>query len=446
MEIILDKNSATEGLIKVTLKETDYQPKVEEKVKEYSRKAQIKGFRPGKVPPGIIRKMYGKTILIEEINELLSKSVIDYIKENNIKIIGDPLPIMEKTAAIDWDHQKDFEFEYLVGLVDPFEVDYGLKIESLEVEIDQPTIDETMQKLLRDYGNYSEPEEYLESDDLFGTLGLPGMEEKKEVWLLHDQLNGEERKKLIGLKKNDLARVNIQSLFKEESDLAKAIGVKPEDAKNLAGEYELTITKIHRVVPADINQEFYDKIFGKDTVKTDEEFKARMVDTIQKNYSHEAGHYTERLIQEKLIEATRISIPENFYKKWIYAINKGNLAEEEITRDYDKYLKDLKWSLIFNRVSEDSQIKVEHEDVLNNAKALIRSQFAAYGIAQGADENIDSFANNYLKGKDGENYVNTYNRVKSEKVMGILKEKLQIGFKKVNPADFLKEVQGKQNG
>lgn len=446
MEIILDKNSATEGLIKVTLKEPDYQPKVEEKVKEYSRKAQIKGFRPGKVPPAIIRKMYGKTILIEEINEILSKSVIDYIKENNIKIIGDPLPVMEKTASIDWDRQKDFEFEYMVGLVDPFTVDYSLKIESLEVEIDQATIDETLQKLKRDYGNYSEPEVREENDDLFGTIALPGAENKTEVWLLHDQLKEEAKKKLTGLKKDDVAKVDIQSLFKEESDLAKAMRVTPEEARNLSGEYDLNITRIHRVLPAEINQEFFDKVFGADTVKTEEEFRARIADTIQKNYTHEAGHYTEHVIQKRLLESTSINIPGNFYKKWILAINKGKISEEDVARDYDKYLNDLKWSLIFNKVSEDSEVKIEHEDVLNNARELIRSQFAAYGIAQGAEENIDSFANNYLKGKEGENYVNTYNRVKSEKIMGILKEKLQISFKKVNPADFLKEVQNNQNG
>ncbi len=130
MEIILDKSSATEGLIKVTLKEVDYQPKVEEKVKEYSRKAQLKGFRPGKVPRALIKKMYGKSILIDEINELLSKSVLDYIKEKDIKIIGDPLPVAEKASLIDWDNQKEFEFEYMVGLVEPFTVDYTLTIDS----------------------------------------------------------------------------------------------------------------------------------------------------------------------------------------------------------------------------------------------------------------------------------------------------------------------------
>ena len=210
MEIILDKQSAIEGLIKITLKEADYQPKVEEKVKEYSRKAQIKGFRPGKVPPGLIKKMYGKSILIEEINDLLSKSVIDYIKQNDIKIIGDPLPVMDKTLKIDWDNQKDFEFEYMIGLVDTFTIDYSLNIDSVKVEIDEITLKETLAKLKKEYGNYTEPEECREGDDVFGVLAPAGSSENKEVWLLHNQLKDEAKTKLLGLKKDATVIIPIQ--------------------------------------------------------------------------------------------------------------------------------------------------------------------------------------------------------------------------------------------
>jgi trigger factor len=281
----------------------------------------------------------------------------------------------------------------------------------------------------------------MEGDDVFGEISAAGAAEKTEVWLLHDQLNEDVKTKLIGTKKEQTVKLDIQSLFKDLSNLAKAMRTTEEEARNLAGEYELKITRFHRVVPSEINQEFYDKIFGKDTVKSDEEFQVKLKETVQKNYNHEADHYTEHQIQERLIESTKMDIGENFYKKWILATNKDKLTEEDVNKNYDHYLKELKWSLIFNKVSEDHGIKVEHDDVLNNAKELIRSQFAAYGVEQSAVENLDSFANNYLKGKEGENYFNTYNRVKSEKVMGILKEKLQIITKNVTPADFLQKIQ-----
>jgi trigger factor len=386
--------------------------------------------------------MYGKSILIEEINELLSKSVVGYIKDNNIRIIGDPLPVMEKTKQIDWDNQKEFDFEYLVGLVDSFTVDYQVRIESYEVEVDDKTIGESLERLKRDYGNYSEPEEYMDGDDIMGALNQPGSEEKKDIWLLHDQLGDSVKNKLAGRRKDDKITVIIEELFTSVESLATALKISPEEAKAMSGEYELTLAKIHRLITAELNQDLFDKVFGKDIVKTEEEFRSRVAETIRKNYDHEAGHYTEHRIQEKLLESTPIGISDHFYKKWIMAVNKGELSEKDIEENYDKYLKDLKWSLIFNRVSEDNQIKVEHEDVLNNARNLIRSQFAAYGIVQGADENIDTFANNYLKGKDGENYINTYNRVKSGKVMEILKEKLGIIYKKVSPDEFLAAVKG----
>ena len=441
MEIILDKNSATEGLIKITLNEADYQPKVEEKVKEYSRKAQLKGFRPGKVPAGLIRKMYGKSILIEEVNELLSKSVIDYIKQNDIKIIGDPLPVMEKTALIDWDNQKDFEFEYMIGLVDPFTVDYTRKIKSYKIEVDDETLKETLDRLKREYGEYSEPEEYSEGDDIFGTWGPVGSEEKTEVWLLHDQLTDGEKKKFKGVKKEDTVVLDIKKLFSESGNLAKALRKPEEEVKSVTGDYEIIVTRLHRVKNAELNQEFFDKVFGKDTVKGEEEFMTKLRETVQKNYDQEADHYTDHQIQDTLLEKTEINVPENFYKKWILAVNKGSLSEEDVEKNYDNYLKELKWSLIFNKVSEDNGIKVEHEDVMARAKDLIRAQFAAYGITDTPDENIEAMTNNYLQSKDGENYYSTYNNVRSEKVMSILREKLETVTKPISPPDFMKVME-----
>ena len=441
MEINLDKNSATEGLIKITLNEADYQPKVEEKVKEYSRKAQLKGFRPGKVPAGLIRKMYGKSILIEEVNELLSKSVIDYIKQNDIKIIGDPLPVMEKTALIDWDNQKEFEFEYLIGLVEPFSIDYTLKINSYRIELDDKTLQDTLDRLKREYGEYSEPEEYADGDDIFGVWGPAGTEDKTEVWLLQDQLNESEKKKFDGIKKDGTVTLDITKLFRESSNLAKALRKTDEEIQSVSGEYEFRVTRFHRVKNAGMNQEFFDKVFGKDVVKSEEEFMTRLRETVQKNYDHEAEHYTDHRIQDLLLDHTEITVPENFYKKWILAVNKGSVTEEDVSKNYDHYVKELKWSLIFNKVSEDNGIKVEHEDVVARARDLIRAQFAAYGITDSLNANIETMTDNFLKGKEGENYYSTYNRVRSEKVMSILREKLDIIKDPISPADFLKTME-----
>ena len=161
MEITLNKTNTTEGLIKIKLTEGDYQPKVEEKVKEYARKANIKGFRQGKVPSGVIKRMFGKSILVEEINHLLSHKLSDYIKENNLKILGEPIPNQEKAQTIDWDAQKNFEFEYQIGMVDDFKYDLSskVKVKSYPIEVDEKTIQETVADLKKRFGKVSYPEE-----------------------------------------------------------------------------------------------------------------------------------------------------------------------------------------------------------------------------------------------------------------------------------------------
>jgi trigger factor len=440
LDIVLDKSSATEALIKITLIEKDYQPKVEEKVKDYSRKANIKGFRPGKVPPGLIKKLYGKSILVEEINELLSKSITEYIKKNDIKLIGEPLPNREKTARIDWDNQKDFEFEYEVGLVDTFNYNLLQKIKAYQVEIDQKTLDKTIEDLTKRYGNYSEPEISQEGDDFNGELIQESSGFKKEVWIANDQIKPKELKKWSGLRKDDELSFDPKKMFKDSDNVAAILDKSEKDLKDVKGNFKFKVHKISRVEQAGLNQEFFDKVFGKDIVKTQEEFKEKLKGTLEENYNNDTRNYTMKLIQDKLLETTKIEVPDNFYKKWIQATSQEEISKEDLEKNYSNYVEDLKWTLIVNRVAEDNEIKVEHQEVMDHAKKLIRDQFKAYGMGDSIDENLDSFAENYLKGNEGQNYYSTYNRVRSDKIMDFILNKMEVTYKKVKPEEFSKIV------
>jgi len=440
LDIVLDKSSATEALIKITLNEKDYQPKVEEKVKDYSKKANIKGFRPGKVPPGLIKKLYGKSILVEEINEILSKSISDYIKKNDIKLIGEPLPNREKTAGIDWDNQKDFEFEYEVGLVDTFNYNLSQKIKAYQIEIDQKTLDKTIEDLTKRYGNYSETEVSKEGDDFNGELSQESLNFKKEVWIASDQIKPKELKKWSGLKKDDELSFDPKKMFKDTETVSAILDKSEKELKEVKGDFTFKVQKISRVEQADLNQEFFDKVFGKDVVKTPEEFKEKLKGTLEENYNNDAGNYTMKLVQDKLLETTKIEIPDNFYKKWIQATSQEEISPEDLDKNYSDYVEELKWTLIVNRIAEDNEIKVEHADVMEHAKKLIRDQFKAYGMGDSINENLDSFAENYLKGNDGQNYYNTYNRVRSDKIMDFILGKMEVTYKKVKPEEFSKIV------
>jgi trigger factor len=440
LDIVLDKSTATEGQIKITLKEKDYQPKVEEKVKDYSKKATIKGFRPGKVPPGLIRKLYGKSILVEEINEILSKSITDYIKENKIKLIGEPLPNHDKTATIDWDNQKEFEFEYEIGLVAEFDLNLAQKIKAYEIQADKKTIDTTLDSIKKQYGNYSEPDEVQEGDDLMGELTQESSGYKEEIWITANQIKPKEAKKFIGLKKEDTIDIDPKKIFVDDATASTVLRKSDEEIKNFKGSFTFKINKINRVESAEINQELFDKVFGQDAVKSEEEFMKKLKETLEQNYNKEAKTYTQKLIQDKLLDSTKIEVPDAFYKKWILASNKDKITEETLDKDFENYIKELKWSLVVNKVAEENDIKVEHPDVVAAAKEMIMAQFASYGMTENMSENLDSFAENYLQGNDGQNYMNTFNKVRNDKIMDFIYDKVDISFKKVKPDEFSKIV------
>ncbi|MEP2026850.1 MAG: trigger factor [Reichenbachiella sp.] len=435
MDIQLDQISKTEALIKINLKEADYQPKVEEKLKEYSKKAQIKGFRPGKVPKSLITKMYGKSVQVEEINTMVSHKVMDYIKENDIQILGDPLPNAEKAANMDWENSKDFEFEYEIGIAPEFDlkVDSKIKVDTFSIKIEDKLIAETVNNLQKQFGETTNPDVSESGDSLYGEIVIEGDDENAAGTLLDfDHVDKKVQKEMAGKKAGDVI----------EFDPAKAI--KNEDQRNaflatnqgLTGKIKFEVKKVNRITPAEINQDMFDKTFGKDAVKTEEEFKEKIKVSIGENYVKETEGYTELKIRDKFIEKTKMELPDTFLKKWLELSNKNNLTKEQIDTDYPLYANDLKWSLIKNKIATDNEIKTEHEDVVNEAKNMIRVQFGSMGMSDAMEQNIDSFADNYLKGEEGQNYMKLNEKVFNDKVMAFIKENITIKAKEVTADEY----------
>ena len=398
MEIVLDKISNTEALIKISLKQDDYQPKVEEKIKEYSKKANIKGFRPGKVPKTLINKMYGKSILVDEVNHMLSHNVMDYIKDNNIQILGEPLPNMEKAADIDWDSQSEFDFEYSIGMADDFEVklDKKVKIENFSIKVDHKVINETINNLKKQFGTMTNPETSEEGDILYGEIVTEDEDENKKGELDLTKVEKKQVKNFVGKKSEDEIEFDVSKVLKEESDIVAFTGSK-ESTK-----IKFLVKNVNRMVDAEMGQDLFDKTFGKDAVKTEEEFRTKIAEVVGKNYDQESENFLNYKIQDEFVEKTKIDLPDEFLKRFIQSSNKEKISREEIDRDYEHYAKDLKWSLIKNKISKDNEIKAEHEDVIEEAKTMIRQQFTASGFpADQMESSLDSFVDNYLKGEEG---------------------------------------------
>jgi trigger factor len=441
MDITLDKQSTTDGLIKITLTESDYQPKVEEKVKEYSRKANIKGFRAGKVPSGVIKKMYGKSILVEEVNHLISHSVSDYIKDNNLRILGDPLPNQEKARTIDWDTQKSFEFEFQVGMVEDFQYELSpkVKLKSHSIEVDEAVIQETLTDMKQRFGNVAYPEVSGENDNLFGDVtGSDG--EKKSSYIPIAKVEKKEQEKFLGRKKEDQVEFEIEKISSEPAVIARILNLPEQEAKDAKGKYTLTISTISHVEPAEVNQALFDKVFGNDVVKSEEEFLNKIKETISENYTRETEHLLNHEIEHFYVDHTTINMPDAFLKSWLKATSDGKVTDDVLEKEFNEYRNSLKWDLIKNKIADDLKITVESEEVKNKAKLLIAEQFGGPAIADQLGDKLEAIADNYLAGQDGkgQNFMRLYNQLRQEKIMKAILSTATVTEKKVSLDEFKK--------
>ncbi|MBS1542603.1 MAG: trigger factor [Bacteroidetes bacterium] len=448
MNITLDKPSPTDGLIRVSMQESDYLPKVEEKVKEYSRKMNIKGCRQGKVPAGVVRKMFGKSILVEEVNHLLSHAVSDYIREKKLNVLGDPMPNEEKARLIDWDLQKDFEFEFKVGIVEDFKVELStdIKLTAHIINVDQKMIDETLEDIKRRFGNLAYPDESSETDNLFGDV-TDASGNKKSSYIQISKLNQTAQKKFVGLKKESELSFDVEEISSDLQVIAQAINVSEEEAGKAKGLYTLKVTNITHMEPAVINQELFDKVFGKDVVKSEEEFMNKIRETIAENYKRESDHRLEHEIQHYMTDHVKVNMPDEFLKTWLKTTGDGSITDDVLSKEFNDYKTGLKWDLIKNRIADEHQIKVEGDEVRSRAKDMIAQQFGGAGIAEQLGDRFDKIADNYLAGQDGkgENFMRIYNQMRHDKIMKVVREKITVNEKKVTLDEFKKLAEQHQH-
>ncbi|WP_276498254.1 trigger factor [Pontibacter litorisediminis] len=435
MNITLNQTDSTNAQLKVVLEEADYAPKVDQQVKEYSKKAQIKGFRPGKVPAGLVKKMYGKSILVEQINKTLQEEISKYIRENDVKLLGEPLPEADQ-PEIDWDNQKTFEFTYQVGLLPDFNLPLDKSVEGYKVELDQKTIDEAYENLKRQFGKTTNPETVAKGDFVSGELKQVDGEFQSKTLIPTSRIV-EGLDKFEGAKVDDVIRFDIRKTFGDDNAaLAHVTGLSKEVVADLNGEFEFIVEKINRTEPAELNQELFDKLFGKDEVKTEEEFDAKIRETILENYEREADNLLFRNIIDTLVDNVTVELPTEFFKRWIQVTNEGKLTAEQIEENFDKYVRELKWSMIKNKVVEENELKVSNEEVVDATKEKMLAQFNMPEVPEELMESMNSYAQQYLQQDNGRNYINEYEQLLAEKVLAKLKEKMTVVEKTITSEDF----------
>jgi trigger factor len=438
VEITLDKHSANQASVKITLNEADYQPKVDSKLKDYAKKASIKGFRPGKAPVTMVKKLYGTSVLVEEINELLSSSLNNFLKEQTFKILGDPLPIIEDADKINWDVQKDFEFSYKIGFVDQIDVklDKKVKANSYTIEVDDKTVNDSIENISRQYGKMTNPEVSEANDFLYGDLKSIEGDFEKTFSLPLSKLKATPLKKFIGVKKEDVIEFTPTKDFKE--DLAQTVGIEEDELSQLDGKFSFTVKNINRTEEAELNQEFFDKVLGPNQVDSEETFRAKVKEILTDSYNKELTVYTEEELKKLIVEKAKVDLPEEFLKEWLLRSNEGKVTSEDVEKEFPIYAKQLVWTLISNQIAKENEIKAEHEDVVEKTKEMIRQQFASSGMGAQLEDSMDMFVDNYLKGNEGQNYMQMITSVQNQKVLNFVKENITLNEEVISVEKFNK--------
>ena len=442
MQVTLDKKDETLASLKVSLNEADYKANVDKTIKDYSKKADIKGFRQGKVPASVIMRMMGESIVADEVQKVLSKSINNYIQENNIKLIGEPLPALEEQAPIDWKTQKEFEFNFELGLIPDFNFDLKkLKVNKYDVELEDKTFDDTKENIIKQNSATSNPEAADEEDFISGDLQQVDGEHKSFGMIELAKVAPMQRKKFIGAKKDEEITFDLKKAFaKNKAELKTVTGLEQKEAEALEGEFTITIKHIVRYERPELNQEFFDKILGEEgKASNEEEFDVELRKLLEVNFNKDAEQYVGREVQDELINTTEIKFSEDFFKRWLVEANE-QITEETVGENFEAYTKELKWNLIQTEIAKDGEIKVEDEEVKQQAYNQLLTQLGGQTLPPEMEDQFKQYAEQQLQQNNGQQYMQTYNQVLFGKVIDHARGSVAVKDKKIKSEVFREMV------
>lgn len=448
MEITKESIGELNEVVKIQLIPEDYQGKVDASIKKTRKSVQMPGFRPGQVPEGMVRKMYGKSILAEELNKIVSASLHSFITENKLDILGHPLPLDHVSDKNNFDQPSEFEFKFELGLTPQFKLDLPLAkaLPYYEIMVDDAKANVYLDDITRRFGNHTTPEISDEKCILYALFTEVDAENKHvengintsttiAIDLVKDRAS---QKKLIGLKKDDVVVIDLVKAMNDETEVAYLLKISKDKVADLKNNFELKIISVNKVEKAELNQELFDKVYGKDVVKNEVEFRDKVKSEISAMFAVESDRKLQHDLEDELLHATQISLPDNFLKRWLVDANEKPLTPEQVEKEYNAYSRGMKWKLIENRIVKENNIQVTQEEIDKFAKHLIVDQFAQYGTSYLNDETIDDFAKRYTSKE--ENVRKIIESISERKVFNHLKPIINKDVKQVTYDEFLKIV------
>ncbi|WP_231460089.1 MULTISPECIES: trigger factor [unclassified Pedobacter] len=438
MNITQEKTGNLNAVVKIKIAPADYTGKVDKAIKEQAKKAQLPGFRKGMVPAAHIKRMYGKSILVEEVNNLLNDTLSNYIAEQKLEILGQPLPAQNNEKEFKWDNTDEFEFDYELGLAPAFDVEISSKDKYTlyNVKADNETLESRVKNIRRSYGKMTNPEVSEEDDVLYAELVQLGNDGSvfeggisNTATLRLDQIADKKiLKTLVGLKKDDVVTIDIQKALGDAAAIAKALNISEEDAAELKSNFQLTVKNVNRLEESDLNQEFFDKLFGEGTVTDEAGFRAKITEEVEGMFKQDAERQLSNDIYEDLLKKHTFELPDEFLRRWLKATNE-KLTDEELAEGYDDFAKNLKWTLIENKIIKDNNIEIKYEDVVAAAKAKLDAQFRMYSPSPLPEDQLAQYAVQFLQ--DKENANRTFEEVKALKTFDYIKSVATITDKDI---------------
>lgn len=441
MNIQKEEVAPLNALIRIKLTPEDYKSDVDSAIKKFRKSASMPGFRPGHVPEGMIKKMYGKSFLADEINKIVSKSLYQFFRDNNIAVLGEPLP-KEVENQNNFEEPKDFEFLFEIGQAP--EIDINLSslaaVDFYQIAVDEKRVDTYVEDLQRKHGNFSNPEVSEESSILYGEfveLDENGQEKEggiRSTTTLAVNLvkDAAAKAKLTGIKKDETVTLNLMQAMQDATEVAYMLRIEKNVAEQLTSEFSYKILSINKVDKLEVGQELFDKVFGEGVVSSEADFRSKVKEDIAAMFMRETIHKFNHDIEDAMLDHLNITLPDDFLKRWIMEVNEKPLTAEQIEQDYPAYSRQMKWKMIEGKIINEQEIKAEEHEMTEYAAAVIMQQFGQYQL--GADM-IADFAKRYLQTEENRNKAEE--AVKSKKVFDYLNQNVNKNVKEVSYDDFV---------
>jgi len=446
MNIKKDSIDELNAVITVKIEKPDYEERVNNILKDYRRKAKIDGFRPGKVPQGLVNKMYRKPVLADEINKVLAESLSKFLVDDKLNILGEPLPNANHPLKIDWDHDTDFEFVFDIGLAP--EIDFAVSendsIIYYNILASKEEIDKQVDRIASRYGTLKDAPEISGNDmvkadmtelDSSGNPAENGIIIEEGTISLEFVKDEEIKNKFNGLKPGDQLVIDVKKAFENETDLAALLKIDKEKLATIHPDFRLTIKSVSRFEKADVNQELFDKAYGKDTIKSEEEFRQKVEEELKSAFERNSDYKLRLDAREYYLGKFQQKLPDEFLKRWLLHSNEGKVTQEQIDKDFDHFIVDLKWQLVKGKITKDNELKINEEELVNHVKDAIRQQFIQYyGIGEVPADLLEKYSKESLAREEDRNrYVESLNE---NKIFEFIKKTVKLNTNEITLEKF----------